>query len=301
MTALHEEGLTDDALAEAIAFMRAANPFSQHVWGWDTGRFVDFRWGSANLRADWNPSWFSDHCRVFRRDNDIEAIAIAEEGTEYECILTNGAQAGLVGEVLESRMARHRELGIGISLEFTRDEDWLREVCRAAGLAEKDDTGREWEYDLDVVATEVAVPDGYVATTLREYPELDRALIARCIERSFDSEVDLESIARNLEKNPMFLPELSAVVLAPDGAVAAYCRGTVDPDNGVGGIDPVCTDPDHQRLGLGKAVVRTTFAAQRRLGGRFAYIGSAPPPAPGTYLYQSLGPSRAFVACEWTG
>ncbi len=296
-----DEGLTGDNLAAAIEFVRAANPFAQHVWGWDTGRFVDFRWGSNNIRADWNPEWFVTHCRIFRNGSEIAAIAIAEEGSEYECILTAGPDPDLVGEVLERRLAARGELGVGISLEFTREEDWLRDVCRRAGLAERDDTGREWEYDLLNVDVEVVVPDGYVATTLRERPDLDRSVIARCVERSFGTSVDLEEVIRNLEKNPMFLPELSSVVLAPDETVAAYCRGTVDPDSGICGIDPVCTDPDHQRLGLGKAVVRTLMANQRACGGRYTYIGSAPPPAPGTFLYRSLGPSREFVACEWTG
>ncbi len=297
---LTEEGLSEDNLAEAIEFIRAANPFAQHVWGWDTGRFIDFRWGSSNLRADWNPGWFNQHCRLFRSDSEIAGIAIAEEGNEYECILTAGPEPELVSQILATRLAERRRLGQGISLHFTREEHWLREVCRAAGLSEHDNTGREWEYDLTRVDTEVVVPDGYLVTTLREQPDLDRAAIARCIERSFDSGVDLEPVARNLETNPMFLPELSVVALAPDGTVAAYCRGTVDPGNGVCGIDPVCTDPDHQRLGLGKAVVRQLMANQRARGGRFTYIGSAPPPAPGTFLYQSLGPSREFVSCEWT-
>ena len=296
-----DEPLTAGNVSEAIGFVRAANPFAQHVWGWDTGRFVDFRWGSNNIRADWDSEWFERHCRVFRSGRQIAAIAIAEEGNEYECILTTGPDPELVTEIMARRMAAHRELGVGISLEFTREEDWLREVCRQAGLSEQDDTGREWEYDLQVVDTEIVVPDGYETTTLRERPNLDRAAIAKCVERSFDTSVDLEPVMRNLEQNPMFLPELSSVVLAPDGSVAAYCRGTVDPVSGVCGIDPVCTDPDHQRLGLGKTAVRQLFANQRALGGRFAYIGSAPPPAPGTFLYRSLGPSRELVGCAWSG
>ena len=155
-----DEGLAGDNLAEAIEFVRAANPFAQHVWGWDTGRFVDFRWGSNNIRADWNPEWFVTHCRIFRNGSEIAAIAIAEEGSEYECILTAGPDPDLVGEVLERRLAARGELGVGISLEFTREEDWLRDVCRRAGLAERDDTGREWEYDLLNVDVEVVVPDG---------------------------------------------------------------------------------------------------------------------------------------------
>ena len=97
----------------------------------------------------------------------------------------------------------------------------------------------------------------------------------------------------------MFRPELSVYVRSPEGTIVAYCRGTADPDNGVCGIDPVCTDPDFQRLGLGKAVVERCFANQRAVGGRFSYIGSLPEPAPGTFLYRSLGPRSRTDLSTW--
>ena len=70
--------------------------------------------------------------------------------------------------------------------------------------------------------------------------------------------------------------------------------------NGVCGIDPVCTHPDFQRLGLGRAVVQRCFANQRAVGGQFSYIGSQPEPAPGTFLYRSLGPKSRTVSSAWT-
>jgi ribosomal protein S18 acetylase RimI-like enzyme len=97
----------------------------------------------------------------------------------------------------------------------------------------------------------------------------------------------------------MFRPELSVVARSPRGRIAAYCRGTVDPRNGVGGIDPVCCDPDFRRMGLARAVVQACFRAQRDLGGRVSYIGSDREPAPGVHLYRSLGPSRQFDFCRW--
>ena len=41
--ALTEEALTDASLDEAIQFIRSGNPFAQHTWGWDMGRFIDWR------------------------------------------------------------------------------------------------------------------------------------------------------------------------------------------------------------------------------------------------------------------
>ncbi len=98
----------------------------------------------------------------------------------------------------------------------------------------------------------------------------------------------------------MFRPELSVFARSPDGRIAAYCRGTVNPDNGVCGIDPVCTHPDYRGMGLAKAVVHACFRRQRGLGGRYCYIGSAPEPALSTFLYRSLGPVGRTVTCAWS-
>jgi GNAT superfamily N-acetyltransferase len=296
-----EEALTDATADEVLQFMRTANPFSQHTWGWDMGRFVDWRWGSNAIRAIGNPNWFGDTCRIFRSGNEIEAVSISEYGEDAEAIITSGENREVVGYVLRLLIERHRERGDAIGVEFSDSAEWLRQVCRDAGMSEKPQSGCEWEYDLGSVDTESLLPEGFTVETLQDAPEGILAGIGECIQLAFDSPRDQEPALRSIETNPMFRPELSVFALSPEGIVAAYCRGTVDPISGVCGIDPICTHPDYQKLGLGKAVVRTTFAAQRKLGGRFAYIGSAPPPAPGTFLYQSLGPSGMSMACEWVG
>jgi len=301
MTALHEEAFVDASLDEVIRFVNDANPIAQHTWGWDTGRLVDWRWGSNIVRAEGNPDWFGNACRIFRDGSRIRAVAVAEYGSEAECIVTTREDPGVVSYVLGLLIERHRERGIGIALEFASKAEWLREVCRDAGLSEKTETGCEWEYNLAVVDTDVSVPEGFVIDSLADSPETSRAALAECIQLAFDTPRDLEPVLVNLEDNPMFRPELSVFARSPEGTVAAYCRGTVNPENGICGIDPICTHPEFQKLGLGKAVVRTLFSRLAEAGGRYAYIGSAPPPAPGTFLYRSLGPSGVSVSCEWMG
>jgi len=301
MAALHEEALADETLDEVIEFVGDANPFAQHNWGWDTGRFIDWRWGSNTIRSEGNPAWFGDGCHIFRDRSRIRAVSIAEYGSEAECIITPREDPGVVAYVLGLLIKRHRQRSIGIALEFASRAEWLREICRDAGLSEKTETGCEWEYDLTAVETDPTLPEGFIIDSLADSPDTPRSALAECIQLAFDTPRDLEGVLVNLEGNPMFRPELTVFARSPDGAVATYCRGTVDPVSGVCGIDPICTHPDYQKLGLGKATVRTLLTRLRDAGGKFAYIGSSPPPAPGTFLYRSLGPSDVSVACEWVG
>ena len=148
-----------------------------------------------------------------------------------------------------------------------------------AGLVEEQATGHEWEYDLGVAAVPPTIPEGFVVESLSNEQAADYPGIAECIRAAFNAQHDVEAALISLQSNPMFRSELSIVARSSEGRIAAYCRGTVDPVNGVCGIDPVCCHPDYQRMGLSKAVVRTCFGRQRDLGGRFCYIGSAPEPA----------------------
>ena len=296
---LRHEPLTDETLDEAVAFVRKSNPFAQHAWGWDIGRFVDWRWASTVFERV-APDWFSAHCRVFRNGLGIRALAIAEYGAESECILTPGPDRQIAAFVLGWLMDQHARRGIGLQFECSESEEWLRGLFASAGLVERTPTGVDWEYDLHDLGDPPPIADGFTIESLLDARDGDHAGIAECIRVGFGTEIDHEPDLRNLELNPLFRPELSLFARSPDGRIAAYCRGTVDPDTGVASIDPVVSHPDFQRMGLAKAVVHACFRAQRAVGGRLSYIGSAPEPAPGTYLYRSLGPSSWNVISTWS-
>jgi hypothetical protein len=298
---LREEPLTDETLDEVVAFFRTSNPFAQKTLGWDTGRFMDFRWANNAVRAADDPDWFGRYCRVFRDGGEIRAVAVAEDGGDAEFIITSGEDGAAVRQVLPRLIEIHRERGSGLQFEVSDAAEWLRDIFVGAGLTEEKGTGHEWEYELASLPEPAPVAAGFTIETLEGV--VDRvpvyAGISDCFRKAFGREADGVPALLSLEQNPMFRPELSVFARSPEGTVAAYCRGTTDPDNGVCGIDPVCTDPDFQRLGLGKAVVQRCFANQRALGGRFSYIGSLPEPAPGTFLYRSLAPKSRTVSSTW--
>jgi GNAT superfamily N-acetyltransferase len=299
---LREEPLTSETLDEVVAFFRRSNPFAQKALGWDTGRFMDFRWANNAVRAADDPDWFGRYCRIFRNGDEIRAVSVAEDGEDAEFIITPGEDPVAVGHVVRRLIEIHRERGAGLVFEVSDAEEWLRDIFVAAGLSKGEAAGYEWEYDLASLPEPAPVAAGFAIETLDG--AVDRAAvytgISDCFAAAFGREADGVPALVSVEENPMFRPELTVVARSPEGTIAAYCRGTADPDNGVCGIDPVCTHPDYQRLGLGKAVVQRCFANQRALGGRLSYIGSLPEPAPGTFLYRSLGPKSWTVSSTWT-
>jgi ribosomal protein S18 acetylase RimI-like enzyme len=295
---LDERPLTDAIVNEVIVFLRTANPFAQITWGWDTGRFMDWRWGSNARRERERPGWFAANGRVFGDASGIRAVVIAESGTGDVCIITRDPEPEIVAEVLH-RIEDSPLAADGLHCEISDAADWLRPVFATAGMTESPNRGHEWEYDPAAAGGAAPVPDGFTVRSLADGDPATHRAIADCLAAAFESDGDAVPALVSIEENPMFRPELSVYALSPDGRVASYCRGTVDPGNGVCGIDPVATHPEFQRRGLATAVVRACFRRQAELGGRLSYIGSAADPAPSTILYRSLGPQRKYTFSSW--
>lgn len=297
---LTDRVLTADNLGEVVGFFRRSNPYAQLTWGWDTGRFIDWHYGAISPSQQSADGWFSDHCQVFRDDSSIRAVFVAEYRGRDGCVITPGEDPTSVLRVLDWARQHRKDSGYALRFEFSNSAEWLREIFAAAGFAQESDSGLEWEYNLDGVSVGAPVPSGFTVEDLTEDRADDLKGIADCIKKSFGSEWDVLSSLKNLRASPMFRPELNVFARSPNGRIAAYCRGTVDPNNGVCGVEPVCCHPDFQRLGLSKAIVQTCLERQRELGGRMSYIGSAPEPAPGTFLYRSLGPESVTVSSTWS-
>lgn len=294
---LVEETLNLGNLEEVVGFFRDANPFAQKTWAWDTGRFVDWHWGAVSVAEMSASGWESEHCTVYRQRDSIRAVQVAEYRGRDVAFITRDEDPAAVAHCLDRVLASQNGPNVGVRLEFSDAAEWLRIVCAAAQLVEEPNTGCDWEYDVEGQLGVHALPEGFTIEHLTD--DRDLKGIAECIQGAFGTERDVIGRLRRLEANPMFEPELQVFARAPSGQIAAYCRGTVDPINGVCSIDPVCTHPSFQLMGLGKAVVGRCFANLRELGGRRCYIGSAPEPAPGTFLYRSMDPVDLTVSCTW--
>ncbi len=70
---------------------------------------------------------------------------------------------------------------------------------------------------------------------------------------------------RNLQQIPLYRRGLDVVAIAPEGEVAGFCTLWYDDVTRTGYFEPVGVVPEHQRRGLGKAIM---FEALRRLKAR---------------------------------
>lgn len=97
---------------------------------------------------------------------------------------------------------------------------------------------------------------------------------------------------RGIWAEPLYRRDLDLVVVAPDGALAAFCACDVDPEDadGAGWIAALGTRRGYRSQGLGRAALLAGLAALEGAGARVArLIVDAESPTGATRLYEAAG------------
>jgi ribosomal protein S18 acetylase RimI-like enzyme len=102
---------------------------------------------------------------------------------------------------------------------------------------------------------------------------------------------------RNIQRAPLYRRDLDLVAVAPGGELAAFCTVWFDDVTRTGSFEPVGTHPDHQRRGLGRAVMAEGLRRIGRLGATLATVGSYDEPA--HRLYASMGFTEYDLSEAW--
>ncbi|MGE5653347.1 MAG: GNAT family N-acetyltransferase, partial [Bacillota bacterium] len=135
------------------------------------------------------------------------------------------------------------------------------------------------------------MPEGFQLLSLSE--EIDIHKVNRCLWRGFNHPGepggDLSG-PRLRQSAPHFDQSLNIVVKAPNGDYAAYSGIWYDPKIRVAYVEPVATDPDYRRMGLGKAAVLECIRRCAERGATIANVGSGLP------FYQAIGFGKAWAA-----
>jgi predicted N-acetyltransferase YhbS len=141
----------------------------------------------------------------------------------------------------------------------------------------------------------VRVPEGLRLLSLADESDLHK--IARVLHRGFNHPGEPADDAlqglRKMQTGPHFRPDLTVVVAAPNGEFVTYAGAWYDATNRFAYVEPVATDPDYRRLGLGRAAVLEGIRRCKQEGATVAYVASTKP------FYLSLGFRRLFTANCW--
>jgi GNAT superfamily N-acetyltransferase len=259
------------------------------------------------------PAWEYMHYHPALDESALDRIGIWEDGGEtvavahYESTLGEAFfqihpdYARLKPEMLhyaEEQLSGQSDTGRRYVHAYIHDRDAEFEaLVRARGYQ------RTPEYDRPLSRfiipdpfPKISLPDGYCLKSLQEDNDLRK--INRVLWRSFDHEG--ESPPENVEDRkkvqsaPGFRKDLNIVVEAPDGHFVSYSGTWYEGTNRYAYVEPVATDPDYRRRGLGRAAVLEGIRCCGGLGATVAYVGSD------LAFYVALGFDKIYTSQCWT-
>lgn len=174
----------------------------------------------------------------------------------------------------------------------------FRALVEARGYA-KEPSGTRPMYRFDIPDPFPAVPlaDGFRLTSLAE--ECDWAKVNRVLWRGFNHPGEPPSTTADLaERQQMFdtpkaRRDLKIAVVAPNGEFVAFCGMFYESTHRFAYVEPVATDPDYRRMGLGGAAVLEGIRRCGVLGAAVAYVGS------NQMFYQALGFREVYNSDCW--
>jgi ribosomal protein S18 acetylase RimI-like enzyme len=134
------------------------------------------------------------------------------------------------------------------------------------------------------------VPDGFEVREFLGSSEIaDRALIQREVWQPWSVGDVSEADYAFMTEMPGYEPALDIVTVSPDGVIAAYVNGWIDPVNKIGDLGPVGARENFRRRGLTRAAQLECLRRMKDMGMDRACISTGFSNIPAQQLYQSIG------------
>jgi ribosomal protein S18 acetylase RimI-like enzyme len=143
---------------------------------------------------------------------------------------------------------------------------------------------------LDESIAETKLPDGY---QVREVLQTDEVTQRASVQREVWQPWTVGNVSSDDYKRFMQLPgyhrELDIVTVSPDGVIAAYVNGWIDPLNKIGDLGPVGALPAYRRQGLTRAAIIECLHRLKAYGMNRACVSTGVTNVPARQLYESIG------------
>lgn len=267
--------------------------------GWEdfeaVGQFLVRHYQPGNRDGNWfQPTWEYMHSHPMLDENKLDRIRIWEDDGEIAAVVNYESTLGeafvhvasgydaLKPEMLayaEENLAGTEDDGTRYLQVFVNDFDTGFEAL----VQEKGYVKQNWgrpvaRFTIPDPFPEITLPEGFRLTSLAE--EHDLYKLNRVLWRGFNHEGPApetdEDIAdrRKMESVPNYRHELKVAVVAPDGEFVSFCGMWHETTNHIAYVEPVATDPDYRRMGLGCAAVWEGIRRCGAEGATVAYVGS---------------------------
>ena len=232
---------------------------------------------------DWSSPFYenkenADKIGLWEDDGKLVALATYESGLGEAFLCLDESYPCLKRDlVVYAKENLHDNGNLTLPL-LDGDNDFAR-VAFAQGFRPTENNDRISMLDIDALQ-EYSLPDKYSFVSMAD--DWNWYQYNRVMWRGFNHEGrpshDDETISRPKKiaaMLPMLKPELRMCVVAPDGNYVSHCGMWYRPGDFYCYVEPVATDPDYRKMGLGKAVVLEAIRRCGELGAKQAVVGSS--------------------------
>ncbi len=276
------------------------------------GEFLVRTYSTIGDHINWlQPRWEYMHYHSYIREVNLSSIGVWEAGGEIVGVVHPEHSMGAVYVQVDPRNAdlkRDMLAYAGEHLCSTKDggnvlaiyindrDDALQQVAAEMGY-EKRGKGDEpmSHFVIPDPFPAINLPDGFHLRSLADDNDLQK--VDRVMYRGFshgdEPPTGGEDDRNFMQSAPNYRKDLNIVVVAPDGNFVSYCGMWYEPVHRVAYVEPVCTDPDYRRMGLGNAAVLEGIRRCGVLGATLAYVGSTQP------VYLAMGFREVFNCSVW--
>lgn len=237
---------------------------------------------------------------IWEDDGQIVGVATFDCQLGDAFCLTFPEYAFLKKEMLlyaKDNLSKEGKFGVVIADNDVKFQDIAAQLGFYATVSKENDA----VFYLEKTSTAYDLPKNIHITSMKE--TFDHYQYLRVLWKGFNHELNGEGEFQYTEekerqsKEAMLRPNvdlnLKVAAVAPDGNFAAYCGMWYDPKAGYAVIEPVATDPQYRKLGLGKAVVLEGIKRVGELGAKIAFVGSS------QQFYYSIGLRPYSTATIW--
>ncbi len=159
----------------------------------------------------------------------------------------------------------------------------------AFGLGFRPTQSKEHNAMMDIKSESLTydLPQGFSITSLDR--DFDMYKYNRVLWRGFNHEGEPPADEKSIEERRISVSgphddlRLKVAVVSLKGDFVSYCGMWCDPSTSYALVEPVATDPDFRRMGLGRAAVLECVRRCGEMGAKYAYVGSS------QQFYYSIG------------
>jgi mycothiol synthase len=239
-----------------------------------------------------------DHIRLWHDEGGrLAGFALLGEDPAFECqVLPDHAWSGIEiealvwAEALRAELAKRDAQRWGGAFVWGARQDDTERVAflEQQGFRRGEHIEVNLLRSLDEPVSDAAIPNGYQIRAVAESGEVDqRAEVEREVWQPY-SNISGEDYA-HLMRLPAYHRELDVVAVAPEGIIAAYVNGWIDPLNQIGDFGPVGAREAYRRRGLSRAVLAEDLRRMQALGMNRVCVSTGESNMPALRLYESLG------------